>query len=99
MFIFVYVCLYQVKLGGECVHGRGYVYVCKCYDLLHESDAAPKRDSLQAEELSRRFWKTAVQIMSIPPAPSNGARLTVLDKPAIRTRWIAGTTLDKGWRC
>ena len=31
-----------------------------------------------------------VQIVSTPPSPRNGAPITVLGKPAMRTRWMAG---------
>ena len=48
-----------------------------------------KRHSLQAVELSRRL-QTAVQIVSKPPAPSNGGPdLPFLDKPAMQTRRMA----------
>ena len=50
---------------------------------------------LQAVELSQ----TAVQIVSNLPAHSNGVWFTIFwGKPAMRTRWMAGTTPHKsGW--
>ena len=54
-----------------------------------------KRHSIQAVELSRPL-QTAVQIVSKPPAPCNGARFTFLGgKPPMRTRWIPGAAPHK----
>ena len=50
-----------------------------------------KRHSRQAEELSQQI-QTAVQIVSKPPAPSNGARFTVLGQAS------QADPLDD-WRC
>ena len=40
-----------------------------------------------------------VQIVSTPPAPSNGGQITVLGKPAMRTRWMASNSSHKSGRC
>ena len=54
-----------------------------------------KRHSLQAVELSQRT-QAAVQIVSNLPAPSNGSPIyRFLGKPAMRTRWMAGTVAHK----
>ena len=41
-----------------------------------------------------------VQIVSTPPAPTNGGLITVfLGKPAMRTPWMAGNAPHKSERC
>ena len=57
-------------------------------------------DSPQGAELSQRFWQTAVQIVSIPPATSNGVPIYLfMGKPAMLTRWKDGTVPHKSGRC
>ena len=54
-----------------------------------------KRHSLQVVELSQQT-RTAVQIVSNPPAPSNGGPIyRFLGMPAMRTRWMAGAAAHK----
>ena len=54
-----------------------------------------KRHSLQAVELSQ-WSQAAVQIVSNPPAPSNGGPIyRFLGMPAMRTRWMAGAAAHK----
>ena len=54
-----------------------------------------KRHSLQVVELSQQT-RTAVQIVSNPPAPSNGGPIyRVLGMPVMRTRWMAGAAAHK----
>ena len=51
--------------------------------------------SLQAVELSQ-WSQAAVQIVSNPPAPSNGGPIyRFLGMPAMRTRWMAGAAAHK----
>ena len=58
-------------------------------------DACSKRHSLQVVELSQQT-RTAVQIVSNPPAPSNGGPIyRFLGMPAMRTRWMAGAAAHK----
>ena len=48
-----------------------------------------------SEELLRRL-QTDMQIVSKPPAPSNGAPIfRFWGKPAMQTRWMAGTAPHK----
>ena len=61
------------------------------YTMCHGS----KRHSLQVVELSQQT-RTAVQIVSNPPAPSNGGPIyRFLGMPAMRTRWMAGAAAHK----
>ena len=54
-----------------------------------------KRHSLQAVELSQ-WSQAAVQIVSNPPAPSNGGPIyRFLGMPAMRTRWMADAAAHK----
>ena len=55
-----------------------------------------KRHSLQVVELLSQQTRTAVQIVSNPPAPSNGGPIyRFLGMPAMRTRWMAGAAAHK----
>ena len=68
-------------------------------DLFGESDdedfEGSKRHSLQVVELSQQT-RTAEQIVSNPPAPSNGGPIyRFLGMPAMRTRWMAGAAAHK----
>ena len=54
-----------------------------------------KRHRLQVVELSQQT-RTAVQIVSNPPAPSNGGPIyRFLGMPAMRARWMAGAAAHK----
>ena len=60
-----------------------------------EDHIGSKRHSLQVVELSQQT-RTAVQIVSNPPAPSNGGPIyRFLGMPAMRTRWMAGAAAHK----
>ena len=62
---------------------------------LEKSLIGSKRHSLQVVELSQQT-RTAVQIVSNPPAPSNGGPIyRFLGMPAMRTRWMAGAAAHK----
>ena len=59
------------------------------------SGVRSKRHSPQVVELSQQT-RTAVQIVSNPPAPSNGGPIyRFLGMPAMRTRWMAGAAAHK----
>ena len=69
------------------------VFFCEDDDDLE--GIGSKRHSLQVVELSQQT-RTAVQIVSNPPAPSNGGPIyRFLGMPAMRTRWMAGAAAHK----
>ena len=89
----------------SCVHPVAIIRTvfCTIYSLsMFVSDAlddhmveSSKRHSLQVVELSQQT-RTAVQIVSNPPAPSNGGPIyRFLGMPAMRTRWMAGAAAHK----
>ena len=64
-------------------------------NLVWTCSTTTKRHSLQVVELSQHT-RTAVQIVSNPPAPSNGGPIyRFLGMPAMRTRWTAGAAAHK----
>ena len=87
-----------------CVHHVAVLYAAFCMTcsllMLVEDErgdhmVGSKRHSLQVVELSQQT-RTAVQIVSNPPAPSNGGPIyRFLGMPAMRTRWMAGAAAHK----
>ena len=98
MFLFAYVYLDKLKLYGVCVDSLAmFLFVNMMLLLMTGMIPLPgsKRHSLQVVELSQQT-RTAVQIVSNPPAPSNGGPIyRFLGMPAMRTRWMAGAAAHK----
>ena len=65
-------------------------------NIMKWNDLAPKDTAYTAVTV---VWQTLCKLCLPLPPPAMGARLPFLDKPVMRTRWMAGIAPHKSRRC